>query len=56
MRHVYEHRESAATVAEKGRQDVFSKLHPKVVGEKIKKLLNENIPNRFLPAGPASKD
>jgi glycosyltransferase involved in cell wall biosynthesis len=36
MRHVYEHRESAALVAEKGRQDVVSKLHPKVVGEMIR--------------------
>ncbi len=39
MRHVYEHRESAAIVAEKGRQDILSKLYPKDIGEMMRKHL-----------------
>ena len=42
MRHVYEHRRSAAIVAEKGRQDILGQLHPKVIGEMMRQHLRRN--------------
>ena len=56
MRHVYEHREAAAAVAEKGRQDVLSQLHPKVVGEMLRKhLLSIFRSEEYKTPGPLLK-